>query len=99
MLSELLSLCDISVTTWCYIYHCLHSKHILMEIGGLITFTHNQVCVCMFFLANCDYFNPYKQIHAHAHTHTYIHTHTHTRISSCCQDDHADPVKLRVPEH
>ncbi|XP_065887361.1 nephrocystin-3-like [Dysidea avara] len=43
MLSELLSLCDISITMWCYIYHCLHSKHILMEIGGLITFTHNQV--------------------------------------------------------
>ena len=53
MLSELLDLCDINVTTWCFIYHILYSKHILMEIGGLITFKHDQVpmhgtpCVCV----------------------------------------------------
>ena len=43
MLSELLDLCDITVTTWCFIYHILYSKHMLMEIGGLITFKHDQV--------------------------------------------------------
>ena len=43
MLSELLDLCDISVTTWCFIYHTLYNKHMLMEIGGLISFKHDQV--------------------------------------------------------
>ena len=50
MLSELLDLCDISVTTWCFIYHILHNKHILTEIGGLISFKHDQVATRSHFM-------------------------------------------------
>ena len=45
MLTELLDLCDISVTTWCFIYHVLYNNHMLMEIGGLISFKHDQVAM------------------------------------------------------
>ena len=85
MLSELLSLCDISITMWCYIYHCLHSKHILMEIGGLITFTHNQACcevllngiICTQMQLHMRHLSLYI---AHTHSLTHAHTHTHTHV-------------------
>ena len=48
MLSELLDLCGINITTWCFIYHILHNNHMLMEIGGLITFKHDQVSTVLY---------------------------------------------------
>lgn len=57
MISELLDLCDISMSTWCFIYHILHNKHMLMEIGGLISFKHDQVPIRSHFMlvASCMY--------------------------------------------
>ena len=55
MLSELLDLCGINITTWCFIYHILHNDHMLMEIGGLITFKHDQVCTVLYCTYTCAY--------------------------------------------